>query len=131
MSGWTYTCPFCGALLNPERAVILVGGQGDQRVLIGFHPEPGNYELFLPPEATLREGDHWDFFCPVCREDLVNGQLGELVELRLRSGDAEDRVFFSRIAGEHATFILSGRQVQAEHGPHVERYRSRLMPVRF
>lgn len=131
MSGWTYACPFCDAKLNPERAVILVGEQGEQRVLIGFHPEPGNYELYLPPEVTLREGDHWDFFCPVCRENLVNGALKDMCELRMRAGETEQRIFFSRIAGEHATFILSGRQIREAHGPDVERYRAQLMPVRF
>ena len=72
---WSYACPWCGAMLNPDKTIILTAAQGDRRVLIGFHPEPGNYELFLPPDVTIEEGDHWDFFCPVCRENLVTGSL--------------------------------------------------------
>ncbi len=128
---WTYTCPFCDAMLNPDTTIVLMAAHAGQKILIGFHPEPGNYELYLPPGLELKEGEHWDFYCPVCHHDLVNGEIQNLCELRVRAGDAEQRVFFSRIAGEHATFIMSGKQVEKSHGRHVDRYQSNLMPVRF
>ena len=105
---WSYSCPWCNAMLNPDKTIILIASQGDARILIGFHPEPGNYELFLPPDVEIAEGDHWEFFCPVCRENLVTGELEDLCELRLFDGPDQHRVFFSRIAGERATLVVSG-----------------------
>ena len=128
---WTYSCPYCGAMLNPDSTIVLMAAHGDQRILIGFHPEPGNYEIYLPPDVALDEGQHWDFFCPVCHENLVDGKLSNLCELRVRAGDSEQRVFFSRIAGEQATFLMSDKKVAAKHGSHVEQYAAQLMPVRF
>ena len=128
---WTYSCPWCGAMLNPDSTIVLMAARGDKRLLIGFHPEPGNYEIYLPPDATLKEGEHWDFFCPVCHENLVNGEINSLCELRMTADGKDQRVFFSRIAGEHATFLLSGRQVEAKLGPDVKTYDPQIMPVRF
>ncbi len=128
---WTYSCPYCDAMLNPDSTIVLVAEHGERKHLIGFHPEPGNYEIYLPPDVQLEEGVHWDFYCPVCHADLVNGELGDLAELRVRAGDREQRVFFSRIAGEHATLVLSERQVAEQHGPDAAKYTAQLMPVRF
>ncbi len=132
---WSYSCPWCGAMLNPDKTIILTASRGGERVLIGFHPEPGNYELFLPPNVSISEGDHWDFFCPVCRENLLTGELEGLCELRMVDDDKEQQVFFSRIAGEQATLVVSkgkGKpKVQEKHGDHATRYTERVMPVRF
>ena len=130
---WSYACPWCGEMLNPDQTIILTASQGDRRVLIGFHPEPGNYELFLPPDVSIEEGDHWDFFCPICRENLVTGELEGLCELRMHRDAEESRVFFSRIAGERATIVVSQSKhaVKEKHGDHAERYAQIVMPVRF
>lgn len=132
---WNYSCPWCGAMLNPDKTIILTASRGEERVLIGFHPEPGNYELFLPPNVTIREGDHWDFFCPVCRENLLTGELEGLCELRVMRDNEEHQVFFSRIAGERATLVVSkgpGKpRVKEEHGDHAERYSQLIMSVRY
>ncbi len=70
---WTYACPHCEAMLNPDETVVLIGECGPHRILIGFHPEPGNYRAFFPPEFELQEGSMWDFSCPVCDRSLVAG----------------------------------------------------------
>jgi hypothetical protein len=41
---WSYSCPHCSAGLNPDETIVLVGELGDQRILVGLHPEPGNYQ---------------------------------------------------------------------------------------
>ena len=53
---WTYSCPHCQAMLNPDETVVLIGECGPHRILIGFHPEPGNYRAYFPPEFELQEG---------------------------------------------------------------------------
>jgi len=62
-----YFCPKCKAMLNPDRSVILTAAHGDTRALIGFHPQPGNYEVCLPPGVRAEKDSRWDFFCPVCQ----------------------------------------------------------------
>ena len=131
MTRWSYSCPWCDAMLNPDETIILTAAQGENRVLIGFHPEPGNYELYLPPDVSLEEGAHWDFFCPVCRENLMTGELENLCELRIREGAERRRIFFSNIAGEHATIIMADNTVERGHGEHAERYVPKLVGIRY
>ena len=52
---WSYFCPHCDAGLNPDETIILVGEHADHRILVGLHPQPGDYQAYLPP--TLGSGD--------------------------------------------------------------------------
>ena len=65
-----YSCPECGVVLNPGQKIILLGHRNGVDLLFAFHPEPGNYEMDLPPGAVVREGEVWEFVCPVCHESL-------------------------------------------------------------
>ncbi len=69
---WQYGCPQCGAMLNPEKAVILTLKYGDVHALVGMHPQPGKYEVHLPPGVDCVSGTSWDFYCPVCQANLAN-----------------------------------------------------------
>ena len=139
---WTYSCPRCGAMLNPGETVVLVATQGARRLLIGFHPQPGNFEVYLPPDVTLAEGEHWDFHCPVCQENLRSGELQNLCELRMSEQGRKHRVFFSRVAGEHATFLVSepeaspaaepaGKTVAARLGEHASAYAGQMIQMKY
>ena len=58
---WAYRCTICGAMLNPGGPVYLVGeregARDPARYLLGFHPEPGNYDLIAPPEVAFDDGE--------------------------------------------------------------------------
>jgi hypothetical protein len=124
-NAWRYCCTNCGSMLNPAGVVTLVGVFGGAQMMIGFHPEPGNYELFAPPEARFERGDRWNFYCPVCRSNLQSEGNPDLCELIQYEGDERKRLFFSRVAGEHATFVVgdesSARRAE-RHGEHAEKY---------
>ncbi|MBD3221289.1 hypothetical protein GF314_08590 [bacterium] len=117
-----YRCPRCEAVLNPDRSVILVAAHGPTRALIGFHPEPGNYEVYLPPGVAAEQGSRWDFSCPLCHADLAAAENEDLCELELREDDATSRLLFSRIAGEQATFVLREDHVEQAHGSDAVRF---------
>lgn len=119
---WNYCCPRCKVRLDPGRSIVLVATHEDTRILIGFHPKPGKYDVYLPPGVTTRDGTLWDFTCPVCRADLVTTEDGNLCELELWVDDTPVRILFSRIAGEHATFIVYGDTLKEKHGPDADRY---------
>ena len=119
---WEYSCPKCKAMLNPGCAIILKASRDETNVLIGMHPQPGKYEIFLPPNVFCEDGTKWDFFCPLCQEALMTKEDGNLCELGLTLEGETLQIIFSRIAGEHATFILHEDEVKEKHGEDVGRY---------
>jgi hypothetical protein len=100
-----YCCPKCQALLNPDRSIILTAAHADTRVLIGFQPQPGNYEVYLPSGVSAEAGTQWEYSCPVCQAALTAEEDTNLCHLEMRVGDEVRKLLFSRIAGEQATFI--------------------------
>ncbi len=128
---WTYSCPHCRAMLNPDETIVLVAEDGERRFLAGFHPQPGNYETYLPPGVDMRAGSRWDFSCPVCRRSLTTELSEDLCALDVRTGGGSHRVFFSRVAGEHATFVVSAEGLLADHGVHTDRYLEHLVHEKY
>jgi hypothetical protein len=130
---WVFSCPRCDAVINPGGIVMLVAAQDGARMLIGLHPEPGNYELFLPPGFVPIAGSEWDFYCPVCQASLTCQDHRKLCELVQIVGNERRRLLFSRIAGERATYVLCDDDgIVERHGDHADRYDDtvRLTPQR-
>ncbi len=125
---WTYACPHCQAMLNPDEAVVLIGECGPHRILIGFHPEPGNYRAYLPPEFKLQEGSMWDFSCPVCNRSLIAEIAPELCALDMAVQGVRHRLYFSRIAGEQATFVITAEGVRS-HGGDAEKHSLEMLEL--
>ena len=120
---WEYSCPKCKTMLNPGPTVILIASRKKDRIMIGFHPKPGKYEVYLPPNVVTEEGSKWDFSCPMCHENLQTAEDKNLCELELQVNDQPQRILFSRVAGEHATFIVHGSTVKEKLGDDAPRYK--------
>ena len=103
-------------MLNPDETIVLLAEHAGVRVLIGLHPQPGNYEAYLPPGLEPEVGSLWDFFCPVCQRSLVTAVAPDRCALDVRIEGAKHRVYFSRRAGEQATFVVSAEGLLARHG---------------
>ena len=120
-----YGCPHCSAKLNPGAMIILLGRREALNVLFAFHPEPGNYEVGIPEGVTIEPGEVWNFSCPVCQGDLAFEGEENLAALNMTDGVGNEyKVVFSRIAGEHATFVIArGEEVEVEaYGANLSRY---------
>jgi len=128
---WTYTCPHCSARLNPEQSIVLRAEREGRRLLVGFHPQPGNYEVDLPPGETMEPGTLWEFSCPVCDHSLVSELSDDLCALDMRSGNEHHRVYFSRIVGEEATFVVSAEGMLTDHGIHTDKYLEHLVHLKY
>jgi len=128
---WSYGCPKCGARLNPRQSIILIGRRGGDDMLVGFHPEPGNYEVFLPPGVDKAKGEEWEFFCPVCRENLQSEHNEKLCAVSLFEGDHTREVLFSRVAGEQVTFVVADRRVEQQFGEHAPIYVQHLIQMKY
>jgi hypothetical protein len=118
-------------LLNPEERVVLRAEREGHRFLAGFHPQPGNYEVELPPGEEMAPGTRWDFVCPVCDESLVSELSDDLCALDVHLPGETHRVYFSRIAGEEATFMVSAEGLLRDYGIHTDRYVEHMVHTKY
>jgi len=128
---WTYSCPHCDAVLNPDETIMLRADCEDRRFLIGLHPQPGNYEVDLPDGETMTPGSRWSFSCPVCEHSLVSELSEDLCALDMRSPDEAHRIYFSRVTGEQATFVISAEGMLTDHGIHTDQYLEHLVHLKY
>ena len=108
-----YSCPHCTAVLNPGVKIVLLGRYQGTDALIAFHPEPGNYEKAAPDHGFIKDGEVWEFFCPVCHHSLNYAQGGgkNLAALEMVDGAGNwHKVIFSRVAGEEKTMTITMSQ---------------------
>ncbi len=124
---WTYSCPYCDCVVNPDETVILVAERENQQMLIGFHPQPGNYTIYVPRGVQLSRGETWEFFCPLCRANLRSEEHPNLAALVVWQGDVRRRVLFSRVVGEQATYIVQDKDVAQRLGEHADLYDTKKM----
>jgi hypothetical protein len=118
-------------MLNPHDTIMLIGVHDAQRVLVGFHPEPGNYLMYLPPGVAAEPGSQWEFFCPVCDHSLETSLSADLCEIHMHNREEEHRVFFSRTAGRQATFVVSAEGLRSRHGAHADDYEACLPHLKY
>jgi hypothetical protein len=128
---WVYCCPHCHAMLNPDQTIILLAEVAGRRLLTGFHPQPGNYQVHLPPDVELVAGVRWEFSCPVCRQKLTTELSDDLCALDMHTGNELHRVYFSRVAGEQATFVVTAEGLLTDYGVHTDRYLEQLVHQRY
>jgi len=115
-------------MLNPDETVILIGECGPHRIMMGFHPQPGTYRAYLPPEFTIQEGSTWDFRCPVCSHSLVTDATPELCALDMATQGVRHRLFFSRTAGEYATFVITAEGTEI-HGKDADQHSLEMLDL--
>jgi hypothetical protein len=118
-----YHCPHCRRTLNPgTKVVLLIDNDGD-RELILLSPDLGDYTVVYPLSFEPRLGLRYTFFCPVCQTDLTSAANENLVGLDAETDDGRrERVGFSRVYGERATFVGSAPGHVTLYGDHATRY---------
>ena len=128
---WTYACPHCDAMLNPHESIILLAQLEDRRILVGFHPQLGNYDVYLPPGEDMVPGTRWDLFCPVCQQSLVTDLSEDLCALDLHTRNDTHRVYFSRVVGEQATFMVTAEGMLKDYGIHTDQYLEHMVHLKY
>lgn len=121
--GRSYYCPHCRKLLNPGTKVIFLVENGPDLELVLLSPKLGDYSVVASRSMKLLDGAIYTFRCPLCRVDLTSNIDNKLVELLSRKEDDDSpvRVSFSRIHGEHATFLMADDGID-RFGEHADRY---------
>jgi hypothetical protein len=113
----TYTCPHCHGVLNPGTKIVLRGERAGKTALILLSPKPGNYDAVVPEGFPLKEKDKVDFFCPLCRKNLVAPREASMARLAFQLGAFSGFVAFSRVYGKHSTYVITEESVKS-YGEH-------------
>ncbi len=110
-----YLCPKCNGQLNVANYIILkIKVKSKSEGLILFETKLGSYKVLKNTTCSFNEGDHVNFFCPLCHENLsitdVNRDLAKVK--MIDQTDTEFEIVFSEIAGEHCTYKISDSKVE-------------------
>ena len=105
-----YLCPHCRAYLRVWNNIIFIvqSEVKNLRTILLLNPALGNYDLIHHTAVKFEEGEILKFMCPVCHADLtatgINNNLVRVV--MIDENNKEFDVYFSKICGEHSTFLI-------------------------
>ncbi|MCD4746556.1 MAG: hypothetical protein K8R58_09665 [Bacteroidales bacterium] len=112
----SYLCPKCRSQLKITDYIILSAKteKGNAGLLL-FTPQLGDYTIIKHPLFNFEEGEHIDFFCPVCSENLsaadINKNLAEVIMIDEKNH--EYKILFSEIAGQKCTYKIKNDDIEA------------------
>lgn len=101
--------------------VVLLGERGTSRGLFVFDPRPGAYVYSADSGLDIEPGEIWDFLCPVCRADITTHFNRRLAHVLMEEDGSEFIVVFSKVASEHATFVLAREKLET-FGTNLDKY---------
>lgn len=121
-----YLCPYCRSYLRVWNNIIFLI-KSDERELQGIlllNPELGNYDFIHHSSIKFNEGEMLSFICPVCRADLtandINSNLTRII--MIDENNKEFEVYFSKICGEHSTFLIHEDDIVEKYGEDCSSY---------
>jgi hypothetical protein len=79
----------------------------------------------------MARGTRWELSCPVCDRSLVSELSEDLCALDVQSAGETHRVYFSRIAGEEATFVVSAEGLLKDYGIHTDQYLEHMVHEKY
>jgi hypothetical protein len=133
-----FLCPHCRAYLRVWNNIIFIVSSNLRNLsgILLLNPELGNYNLIHHSSIEFEEGEILNFICPVCRADLtasdINVNLARII--MLDADDKEYDVYFSKICGEHSTFVIHDDDILEKFGEdnlsYVNYFMSRLKRAR-
>lgn len=111
----SFHCPFChGQLLVNERIVLSARSDSGQRGLVLLTSDLGDYRAMKHPDFKVKEGEHVDFFCPICHSNLIVEKVNKkFTRVMMLEAGEEFEVLFSQIAGEKATYVVGEKTFKA------------------
>ncbi len=122
-----YICPYCKGHLKIEKNIIfLTKTKSGKSALVLISPEIGDYTYKSHPSAHFEDGDHVNFICPICYENLDANEYDTPNLAKVLMQDSEGKEFnivFSKIRGEKCTYKISKDSFEA-YGHHTDEYLS-------
>jgi len=89
-----------------------------------FSPELGNYSIIHAPGFAYSDGEHIDFYCPVCHASLGIPNIGkDLAEVVLVDEKKDEyHIIFSEIAGKQCTIKMKENEIVAAYGEDADEF---------
>lgn len=111
-----FLCPECDRSLRIGNHLILkVRNRKKQVSLMLLSPEIGNYRSIKHRSFETGQGDFIGFFCPLCNKALNSGIHKNLAHIvMIDENNRRTDVYFSKIAGEHSSYLTEGDSLRAE-----------------
>ena len=126
-----YLCPHCKAYLRIWKNIIFTIRKcdDDKKGLILLDAELGNYSVISHPALHFIEGECVEFICPVCHKSLtasgINDHLASVI--MVDENNEEYDVYFSKVAGEHSTFVIKKDDIIEKYGENSSAYMNYFM----
>ncbi|MBN2777744.1 MAG: hypothetical protein JXR36_08880 [Bacteroidales bacterium] len=123
-----YICPKCGGHLSIDNEIIFLtkNNKGDSALVL-LSAEIGNYSFRKNDKVNFAAGDHVNFICPICYENLnaeeYDNNLAKVI--MIDEDGKESNIVFSKILGEKATYSIHEKGVDA-FGDHKDNYLGKL-----
>jgi len=120
-----FLCPSCRSDLKIKNSVIF-SAQTEKGIkgLVLLSPELGNYSILHVPAFKYSDGEHIDFFCPVCHSDLgipnVSKDLASVIMIDERK--VEYNIVFSQIAGKKCTIKMKENAIIESYGDNADEF---------
>ena len=111
-----FLCPKCKGFLNVADYIVFAAKtKGGKSGLIFLSPELGNYKTTTHPAFKPKKGEHIDFMCPICHENLVASEIDKNLAVVVMRDNNQNmyEIFFSELAGEKATYKLKHDLVES------------------
>jgi len=113
----SYICPHCKGHLRIDKDIIfLTKTKSGESALVLISPEIGDYNYKSHPSAKFEDGDHVNFICPICYENLdaQEFETKNLAKILMIDEDGKQHsVVFSKIKGEKCTYKVSDDTFEA------------------
>jgi len=123
---YSYICPFCkGHLRLAKEIIFLTKTKSGQSSLVLLSPEIGDYNVVTAPNTNYESGEHVNFICPICYENLDAKDYGDnLAKIYMVDKNGkQSEILFSKIVGEKCTYKISGEDVES-FGDNANKYTS-------
>ena len=123
-----YICPHCKGYLSIDNEIIfLTKNNNGESAIVLLSAELGNYGFRKNPEVNFNEGDHVNFICPICYENLnaeeYDAKLAKVI--MIDKNGVEVDIVFSKVLGEKCTYSIHEKGIDA-FGDHKDQYFNKL-----
>ncbi|MDR2010848.1 MAG: hypothetical protein LBQ22_10245 [Bacteroidales bacterium] len=120
-----YICPKCNGYLSIDNEIIFLtkNNKGGSAIVL-LSAELGDYSFRKNDSVDFKSGDHVNFICPICYENLNAEEYDEknLAKIYMvdNNGKKSD-IVFSKVLGEKCTYTIHEDGIEA-HGDHKDAY---------
>ncbi len=111
-----YICPKCRGHLSIDNEIIfLTKNNKEESAIVLLSAELGNYSVRKNSKVDFAAGDHVNFICPICYENLnADGYDKNLAKIIMVEDDGKEiDIVFSKILGEQCTYSIQSKGIQS------------------